>query len=128
MRNSIKKGVVKFYAMHLTMAVMLAVIYLLVDGQRAAISAILGGLICIVPGLMFAMIFFRFNGVKQAKKIMGAFYFGEMLKIIVAGILFAVTFANYEVNAKAFFISFIMAQAFYWLAPCLLNNKGRKSS
>ena len=63
----------------LAMAVLFPLV-LLPFGTIAALSAALGGIACLVPGLAFAYRAFRFSGARSAKKILQSFYSGEAIK------------------------------------------------
>ena len=124
MRKDIKRGVVRFYLAQLLLILILAVVFYTGFDQRALISSVLGGFVCLMPSMLFAITFFRHKGAQNIKRIMGAFYLGEAVKLILTGALFALVFINYKVNASAFFITFIAVQALYWCAPWLIvKNK-----
>ncbi len=123
MRQDIKHGVVHFYIAQLIVILVCSLLAYYLGDLHALISAVLGGLVCLVPGLLFAIHFFRYKGAQQISKIMSAFYLGEVVKLILTGVLFVVVFINYKVNPSAFFITFIAVQMLYWLAPWLIIKK-----
>jgi ATP synthase protein I len=123
MRQDIKHGVVHFYIAQLIIILIAGLLAFCLGNLHALISAILGGLVCFVPGLLFAIYFFRYKGAQQTSKIVSAFYLGEVFKLILTGVLFVVVFINYKINPSAFFITFIAVQMLYWLAPWLIVKK-----
>lgn len=123
MRQDIKHGVVNFYIIQLIIILMAGILAFILGDLNALISAVLGGFVCLVPGLLFAIHFFRYKGAQQSSKIMSAFYLGEVIKLILTGVLFVVVFITYKVNPTAFFITFIAVQMLYWLAPWLIVKK-----
>jgi len=123
MRQDIKRGVANFYIAQLLIIVIAGVLAFFLGDLNALISAILGGLVCFMPGLLFAILFFRYKGAQQSSKIMSSFYLGEVIKLFLTGVLFVVVFINYKVNPSAFFITFIAVQMLYWLAPWLIVKK-----
>lgn len=124
MRNDIKQGVVHFYGVQLIVITICAIAFYFVIDLKALISSVLGGLVCLLPSLLFAINFFKYKGAQHTRKILSAFYLGEAIKLLLTGLLFALVFINYKVNAAAFFTTFISVQAMYWFAPCLIvkNN------
>ena len=124
MRTDIKRSVAHFYRIQLILIVITAAAFYGVTGLRGCVSSILGGLVCLLPSLLFAINFFKYKGAQQTKQILSAFYLGEAMKLVLTGILFAAVFITYKVNAAAFFTTFISVQAVHWFAPCLIvkNN------
>ena len=120
MRNDIKKGLAKFYGLQLLIIGLASMGFYAKASLNGLISSLLGGFVCLVPSLIFALKFFKHQGAQKAKKIINAFYLGEVTKLVVTGILFAIVFLVYQVNALAFFVTFISVQAVYWLAPWLI--------
>lgn len=100
----------------------LAALCLLMGGTKAAYSAILGGIVCMVPNIFFARSLFRYQGARSAKKIVNAFYKGEAIKIILSIVLFAIVFIIGNINALAFFITYIVVQMTFWVAPWIIIN------
>ncbi|WP_232048486.1 ATP synthase subunit I [Legionella adelaidensis] len=99
-------------------------------GKIASLSAIYGGLVSIVPSLFFARTLFRYQGARAAKQIVNSFYKGELLKIFLSILLFALVFLCFSVNPLVFFVSYILVQMVFWFAPLIfVNNKriGRES-
>lgn len=82
--------------------------YLLVDSV-AAISALLGGLICTLPNGYFARKAFQYRGARHAQQIVKGFYTGETGKLIMTAVLFALVFAGVRpLNELAVLIGFIV--------------------
>ena len=124
MRQNIKSGLIKFFSMQLVLVFIIAAGCYWAFDEKSGYSAVLGGSVCIIPGVIFAIGLFRHRGAQQAKKIMAAFYMGEAFKLVLSGLLFALTFIFFDVNAKIFFATFIAVQILYWIAPWLIakNN------
>lgn len=123
MRRDIKLGIKRFYLVQLIVIAICSVIFYCALNAKAFISSVLGGFVCLLPGLLFALNLFRYRGAQQARKILSAFYLGEAMKLIITGILFAIIFMTYKVNAAAFFSTYILVQAVYWFAPCLVRSQ-----
>lgn len=93
------------------------------DGAKAASSALLGGLICVIPNICFGRMVFKHRGARAAKQIVSSFYKGEALKMVLTIILFALVFINYSVAPLAFFLTYIIVQLSHWFVPLVLTNK-----
>ncbi len=123
-KSSRRQTIQRFFVIQSGLATLIAVISGLAGGMNAALSSALGGLVSIIPGMIFALMLFRYQGARAAKHIVSNFYKGEALKIVLSMILFAVVFTIFDVRASAFFISFILVQLTYWFAPWIfLSNR-----
>lgn len=74
--------------------------------SHEAFSALWGGLVAILPELVFAVILFRHRGARAARKIVNSFYLGEGVKIVFSVGLFALVFGCFQVEPVVFFISY----------------------
>jgi ATP synthase protein I len=117
-----KRGIVRLWLMQLSVTVVFAA-FCALYGANAAISAMLGGIVCIVPNAYFAMKLFKYQGARSAKQIVNSFYKGEALKIITSVILFTAVFVLFKVTPLAFFTSYIMILITHWFAPLIIDNK-----
>lgn len=99
-----------------------AVAWLLSDVQ-AAYSALLGGLVCVIPGQVFAYCLLKYSGAQATKHIVRGLYGGEAAKIGLSILLFALVFWTIKISALAFFITFILVQLVNWFAPLLLRDE-----
>ena len=87
-------------------------------------SALLGGLCCVLPNSYFVLQAFRFSGARSAKRIVRAFYVGELGKILLTVAMFTITFASIKpAHPAVLFVVYSTVQSVYWLAPVLLRNK-----
>lgn len=86
----------------------MAAISLLFSGTVMAFSVLLGGLISALPNSYFALHAFRFQGARNAKKVVGGFIRGEFGKIVMTIVLFALSFALItNINELALILGFI---------------------
>ena len=90
---------------------------------KAASSASLGGLVCIIPNACFGRMVFKHRGARAARQIISSFYKGEAFKVTLTVILFALIFINYSIAPLAFFLTYIIVQFSHWFAPLVLANK-----
>ena len=70
----------------------IAVISLLISGTVLAYSLLLGGLISALPNSYFAFHAYRFQGARNAQNVVKGFIRGELGKIIITVVLFALCF------------------------------------
>ena len=118
-----KRGIVRLWLVQLGTTLIFAALCALVSGANAASSALLGGMVCIVPNAYFARKLFKYQGARSAKQIVNSFYKGEAIKIILSVILFSAVFAWVKITPLAFFASYIMILMTHWFAPLIIVNK-----
>jgi len=70
------------------MTALAAVIVWAVWGNAAAIAALFGGLVAVVPALYLAIKIGLRRNASQAKDILGTFYQGELVKLLLTGLMF----------------------------------------
>ena len=88
----------------------IALVLFLAIGPVAAYSALLGGIACLLPNLLFARFAFRYSAADSADLVMRWFYIGEAVKIIVTVLIFALTLLKLEeVNLAAMFLTYVVA-------------------
>lgn len=118
-----KAGLIRLWLVQLGIAALIALIYGLCYNLVSAKSAILGGLVYIIPNAYFASKLFKHQGARAARQIVNGFYKGEALKIVLSILLFTMVFALIKVNPIAFFLTYIMVMMTHWLTPWIINNK-----
>ncbi len=118
-----QQGVLRLLLGQLGVTVLIAVIARLIGDDRAAVSALVGGIVCILPNAYFAAKLFKHNGARAARQIVNGFYKGEALKLILSVALFALVFKYLNVNPLVFFVTYIAAQMVFWFAPLLFAYK-----
>lgn len=86
----------------------ISVISLLFSGATMALSVLLGGLISALPNSYFALHAFKYTGARNADKIVRGFIRGELGKIVITVVLFALSFALISsLNELALILGFI---------------------
>lgn len=98
-----------------------SMLFVYMQGILAAVSALLGAIICIVPGLFFAIIFLRPGS--EAKRTLHNFYWGALVKWALTLALFAWVLQWTSLYSLAMFIGFIAAQSTFWLVPLFIGTK-----
>ncbi|KTD69450.1 MULTISPECIES: F0F1 ATP synthase subunit I [Legionella] len=118
-----KRGIVRLWCVQSGVTLVFAALCALVYDTNAASSALLGGIVCIVPNAFFASKLFKYQGARSAKQIVNSFYKGEALKIVISIFLFTAVFLLFKITPLAFFASYIMIQMTHWFTPLIIINK-----
>lgn len=118
-----KRGIVRLWLVQLGITLILAMISAVFFDKQAATSALLGGLVCIIPNAYFAYKVFKHQGARSAKLIVNSFYKGEAQKIIISVMLFTAVFVLCRITALAFFASYIVILMTQWLSPWIIVTK-----
>lgn len=92
MSNLKTPPVYKVIIAQLAVTVFIAVISLLASGTVLAYSALLGGLISALPNSYFALHAYRYQGARNSQNVVKGFIRGELGKIIMTVVLFALSF------------------------------------
>ena len=83
-------------------------------GQMA--SAFLGGLVCVLPNILFIEIFFRNWRKKKASQIMASFYLGELTKLILTGgLAVGVVSSGLPLHLLPFMVGLLAAYMGLWV-------------
>lgn len=88
-------------------------------GKQAAVSALLGGLACLVPSLFFACWFFGQSPWVDAKKLLRAFFVGELLKMLTGIIMILIIISMVRIQWSPLIVGYIGTSFGLWLAPLL---------
>ncbi len=118
-----KRGIMRLWLVQLGVTLVLAVLSTVLFNINAGFSAILGGLVCIIPNACFASQLFQHEGARAAKQIVSGFYKGEALKIVLSIFLFTAVFVLCRITPLAFFASYIIVLMTHWFAPWIIINK-----
>ena len=93
MSNLKTPPVYKVIIAQLSMTAFMAVIFLLISDLVLSYSLLVGGLISALPNSYFALHAYRYQGARNAQKVVKGFIRGELGKIIMTVMMFAVSFA-----------------------------------
>jgi|TARA_B100000809_G_scaffold255072_1_gene293124 ATP synthase protein I len=86
----------------------IALIFLFLSGSVVAYSVLLGGLISVFSNSYFAMQAFKYRGARNADKVVRSFIRGELGKIGITLVLFALSFTLItNLNELALILGFI---------------------
>ena len=104
-----------FFLLLLTFAVVL------LAGWVSAYSLLIGGLISLIPGTLFANRVFKYRGARAARQIAREVNRGEAIKLVLSAAGFAAAFiAVHPLNVVALFSGFVLVHLagvtlFVWL-------------
>jgi|TARA_Y100000310_G_C20621428_1_gene783516 ATP synthase protein I len=94
----------------------------LLSGWVAAYSALLGGMICVLPNAYLADRITRTKGLTREQKA-GRWMRGETGKIMQSGVMFALVFIWIKpLDPVLLFLTFIGIQLLHWLVPAITRN------
>ncbi|RAP37415.1 hypothetical protein B1207_04370 [Legionella quinlivanii] len=116
-------GVKKLQEIQLLLILIIVFTTLLIKDREAGISAFLGGMIALLPSLLFAKLLFKYRGARAARQIVKNFYLGEFIKIGSSIFLFVLVFSTYKVQPLAFFLTYIVVVISHWFSPLLIDNQ-----
>ena len=94
---------------------------LLYQGKLIALSALLGGFICVIPNFYLAR---KLTGKRtaDANQLKNSIYTAEIGKIVITAALFAGVFATQEwIHPVALLAGFGLAQLTHWLTPVVMS-------
>jgi len=84
-------------------------------------SVLAGGMIGIVPNVIFALKAFKYAGAKSSKLVVESFFSGVKLKMVVTALLFALAFKFLLILPLPFFGMFCLVMALPLLTPFLFK-------
>ncbi len=111
-----------------TLTLLLATLGLLFSGLVAGLSALLGGLVSVIPNAYFSRKLFQHQGARAAQQIVNNFYKGEAMKLMLTVALFAMVFKWFKIIPLVFFLVFITTQMVFWFSPLIFNNQNGPKS
>jgi ATP synthase protein I len=80
-------------------------------GLSYAQSAFIGGLIAVIPNILFAYKAFKYAGAKSSKKVVESFFSGVKLKMGLTALLLALAFKFLVLIPLPFFAMFCLVMA-----------------
>ena len=96
--------------------------------RELALSALLGGIICVLPNYYFARQMFTKRRTADPQTLMWSIYVAEFIKLSLAIALFAVVFINYkELHPLTLLITFFITQSCMWFIPLFTSIYGEST-
>ena len=127
MNNQLAKPGRKFASQQIGFTLCLLILLVLVTyffwGFSAAKSALVGGLVVIIPNSIFAYKAFKYAGAKSSEKVMESFYSGVKIKMGLMALLFALAFKFLVLLPIPFFAMFCMVMAVPLITPFIFKHK-----
>ena len=111
---------VLFYQSLIAMA--LACIFFLFLDKYSGISALYGGLICVLPGMVFAFLAFKHAGASQNKLVVRNFNKGSKLKFIITIVLFVMAYKSPNLQPLPLLISYVITLMAQWPIIILVSR------
>ncbi|WGS86073.1 ATP synthase subunit I [Methylomonas sp. UP202] len=97
------------------MAALVASGFLLMGAWKSALSALLGGLVALIPNLYFA---YRLHLVRHggARKVVNAFYSGETIKLALTAALFILALQIPAIDFLMLLLGYAAVLSVFWFA------------
>ena len=99
-------GVTKLSLMQLAFTLLLTFLAGLIWNLDYAVSAFLGGIICVVANLFFAGKLFLSRRYVRPEQILQKFYRSEVLKLLFTFTMFVIVFVLIDIKFSAFILSY----------------------
>lgn len=103
-------------------AIFVALIFTFIFGEKAGLSAVYGGIVCIVPSLVFARFAFKYAGASQNELVVRSFSQGSKFKLIATVLLFVGAFKWLDALPMPLFSGFALTMATQWVVLFVLRN------
>lgn len=117
-----RPAVLKLMMYQLIAVLLISLVSSLISFQ-AAYSALLGGLIFVVPNALFIYMTFFFVEVGSARKIANSMYIGEAIKFGLTAVLFAIAFTLIKpLNELTLFVTFFVVLMINSLSPMFVRR------
>ncbi|MEC8859728.1 MAG: ATP synthase subunit I [Pseudomonadota bacterium] len=99
----------KVAAFQLLFLLLISALAAILAGWVSAYSLLIGGLISLIPGTLFASRVFKYRGARAAQMIAREVYRGEAIKLVLSAASFALSFIYVEpLNVVALFSGFVL--------------------
>jgi ATP synthase protein I len=90
-------------------------------GAAHAKSVATGGVVAIIPNIVFALKAFKYAGAQSSKKVVESFFSGVKLKMALTALLFALAFKFLVLLPIPFFAMFCLVMVLPLLAPFFIK-------
>ncbi len=86
------------------------------SGPRGALSALTGGMICVLSGAYLALRMFRVKPGRPPALMVRAFYVGEAVKLALTALMFLIAIVYMDVDILIVILTYMAALSMYWFA------------
>ena len=121
--QSLKSQANKIVLAQSGIVLLMAAVFFLSSGHRAALAVVCGGLVNILPGYFYAARLFSNVSPHAIVRIMFIFYLGEVLKLVISVGLFIVLLTVFKFPLLPYFLGYLVAALTFCVAPLWLMNK-----
>ncbi|AIY64262.1 ATP synthase subunit I [Pseudoalteromonas piratica] len=125
MANSLAKPLrsqaLKFIYLQGVVALASALVVWLGWGVLAGKSALMGGVVALLPNLVFTLYAFRFAGARQVQQVYSSIKRGAGLKYLLTIVLFALVLKSSAVILLPFFSAYVLVMIVSWFAPIFFH-------
>jgi len=102
-----------------------ATVILFVVKRDLALSAFLGGLVCVVPNVYFARQLYK-RRIAAAHTLLQSVFVAEFIKLALAIALLAIVLINYkEVHPIALFATYFITHLCIWAVPLITQSSSK---
>ena len=125
MANSLAKPLriqaLKFIYLQGVVALASALVGWLGWGVLAGKSALMGGVVALLPNLVFTLYAFRYAGARQVQQVYSSIKRGAGLKYLLTIVLFALVLKSSAVILLPFFSAYVLVMIVSWFAPIFFH-------
>ncbi len=100
----------------------ITVITYFILGWMPAKSALIGGMVVIIPNMLFAYKAFKYAGAQASRKVVDSFFSGVKLKMALTALFLALVFKFLVLSVIPFFVMFSLVLVLPALTACLFKN------
>lgn len=109
--------VAKVLIMQLLLSLLCALVAWILFGTVAGYSAVLGGLVCVIPNMFLGLRMMAVREASDPRQLLNAAYIGEAGKFVLSVVLFVLAYKFVPaLNPAALLSGFIVAQGGVWAA------------
>lgn len=116
LQEIVQKKAYRIVKLQLGGVIVLTILALILRGTTSGYSVLLGGLAYVLPNLIFVWRVFRYARASEMTMFMAAFFLGEMIKLVLAAVLFLMIVKTLPVSLLSELVGFIGAIVSFWIA------------
>lgn len=106
----------------ITIVMLITLLINFIWGAAHAKSAFVGGVVAVVPNIVFALKAFKYAGAQSSKKVVESFFSGVKLKMVLTALLFALAFKFLVLLPIPFFVMFCIVMVMPLISPLFLKK------
>lgn len=107
------------------LVIIFSFIYTFFLGKNDGLSALYGGLICIIPSGVFAFLVFRYSGASKIKLVVRSFNKGNKLKFLLTILLFLFVYQWQNLQPLPLIVTYVVTLMAQWPIIIFLNRVAR---